>query len=196
MGDERSFWFVELCVVEAVFQSLQHVVPDIGAGRGRRFFPGARCSAVGSAGEDDVDGVGGGWVGNAAGGHVGVADGFDFLDVVAGDDFIEEAEVVVELGDELAGVEFLGDGGEADGVGEHDGGGRVAAAFDAIVLLELVGDGRGGARRRGKRGRVEPSPCTDARDMRIVEVLGVRSIPVRTHGRLGGGEVARHRGTF
>ena len=56
-------------------------------------------------------GVGRGRFGDAGGGHVSVADGFDSFDFVAGGDGVEEAGVGVELVDELAGFELFGDGG-------------------------------------------------------------------------------------
>ena len=81
--------------------------------------------------------------GDAADEHVGIADGFDFLEPVVFGDAVEGGEQIVEKLDGAVGGVFVDDLGEVHDVGEEHGAFEEAINDGAFALFEAVGDGLG-----------------------------------------------------
>jgi len=85
-------------------------------------------------------------VGQAAGAHVGIADGLDLLDAAAGDDLVEGLEAGVEFGQQFRRPHLGAHGGESLEIGEQHGdlvevlglGGAVALQFFGHLLRQDV----------------------------------------------------------
>ena len=80
---------------------------------------------------------------HAADHHVGVADGLDLLDFELLGDAVEAGENLVEELDGAVRRLLAGDAGEADDVGEEDGGVDETVDNGALAGLEALGDGLG-----------------------------------------------------
>src|ERR1017187_303218 len=81
--------------------------------------------------------------GNAAGGHVSVADGLDLFQAVLEREQVEAREDFVEQIDHLVGADVGGERGEAHEIGHQHGDVGVVFGDVDLALLHALGDGAG-----------------------------------------------------